>query len=242
MGHQPNEAISALRAYARDLEATAKGGVVSSAGTSKQDDASTQFTGSGAPHQLAIAAAVVCVVLLGGIGLASAVNSAPNAERQQSIPLSAQSASASAVLARAGGASTAQAIRAFNDLGMSRSANALSSAGGTGTDSSPAVQEALTRLASIVEEKLATDGHVSESDLGVALAIMALEVAVSPPGLDLDRLPPGLGGTPPGLDPPWDQSPDFVPPGQDETNPPGGGLDTAPGQNKEGSEQGGGKP
>ena len=248
MGHQSNEARKALRAYARDLQATAVRSAASLAGEPKQGDAPIQYSGSGAPHQLAIAAAVVCVVLLGGIGFASAVSSTPQAESQQANPMSAQSASASAVLARAGGASTAQAIRAFNDLGMSRSASALSTAEGTGTYSSTAVQEALADLVVVVTASLATSGEVFEADIDVALAVGLLEKAVLPPGLDPENLPPGLGGTaPPDQNPLWTppgQDDDFTPPGQDDDfTPPGQDDDfTPPGQDKEKPEQDGGRP
>jgi hypothetical protein len=53
-----------------------RSGSGASMGTPKQGDAPTQFRGSGAPHQLAIAAAVVCVVLLGGIGFVNATSAA----------------------------------------------------------------------------------------------------------------------------------------------------------------------
>jgi len=248
MGHQSNEARKALRAYARDLQSTAGRSAVSFAGEPKQGDAPIQSSGSGAPHQLAIVAAVVCVALLGGIGFATAVKSPPQAESQQAIPLSAQSASASAVLARAGGASTTQAIRAFNELGMSRSASALSSAEGTGTASSTVVQEALANLLVVVGARLEASGEVSEADIDVALAVSVLEKAVLPHGLDADNLPPGLGGTtPPGQNPLWTppgQDPDPAPPGQDDDfTPPGQDDDfTPPGQDKEKPERGGGRP
>jgi len=51
MGHQRNDAISALRAYARDLRVVAGGGQALPLGVAQQGDASIQFSGSGAPHQ-----------------------------------------------------------------------------------------------------------------------------------------------------------------------------------------------
>ncbi len=256
MGHQDSKAISALRAYARDLETTARGGAVSAVGGSEQDDASIQFPGSGAPHQLAIAAVVVCVVLLGGIGIAAATLAAPTANGQHSIPLSAQPESVAVVFSRAGGVSAIQAVQAFNDLGMTRAVNALNAAAGAGTDSSPDVQDALEALIGVVRDKLSQHGYVSETDLDVALAVMAYETVTRPPGLDLDRLPPGHGGTPPGQEPIWTppgQDPDFTPPGQDngfvppgqnpDSIPPGQDPDfTPPGQDKENPGRGGGKP
>ena len=233
MGHQSDDARNALRAYARDLHATAdRGGFASPIGTSKQGDAPIQFLGSGAPHQLALAAAVVCVVLLGGIGFAAA-RPATDAGNQQAHSIATQPTALSAVLARAGSGSTAQAILAFHDLGMSRSVTALRTAGGTSIDSSPAFQGALAYLVSVVEKRLATEGYVNEADLDVALAVMALEDAVRPPSLDLDRIVPGHVGTPPGLDPdfPPGQNPDFNPPGQDPDFPPGQDPDFPPGQN-----------
>jgi|GEM_PF-6795378 len=218
MGHQSNDAREALRAYARDLHtAASRGGSVASIGTSKQDDAPTQFLGSGAPHQLAIAAAVVCVVLLGGIGLAR-VTSSESPSEQQVTATGAPSDSWAAVLTRDSNVSTAQAVRAFSDLGLYRSADVVRAAGESGNDASPAFQQALAFLVSVVETQISTAGHVDEADLGVTLAIIALEDAARPPGLDADRLAPGLGGTPPGLDPTFvapGQDPDFVPPGQD---------------------------
>jgi hypothetical protein len=86
---------------------------------------------------------------------------------------------------------------------------------------------------SVVESRIATEGRVNEDDLDVALAVMALEDAVRLPGLDLDRIVPGLGGTPPGLDPdfPPGQNPDFIPPGLDpDSVPPGQDPDFPPGQ------------
>jgi hypothetical protein len=219
MGHQSTDAGSALRAYARDLQTSAhRGGVASTVGAPKQDDAPTQFLGSGAPHQLAIAAAVVCVVLLGGIGFARVTSSEPSAAQQQATSARAPSDSWSAVLTRDSNVSTAQAVRAFSDLGLYRSADVVRSAGESGNDASPAFRKALAYLVSVVERQISTAGHVDETDLGVTLAIMALEDAARPPGLDADKLGPGLGGIPPGLDPTFvapGQDPDFVPPGQD---------------------------
>ena len=230
MGHQSNDARSALRAYARDLQTSAhRGGVASPVGAPKQDDAPTQFLGSGAPHQLAIAAAVVCVVLLGGIGFARATSTEAPAELLQASPASAPSGSWAAVLTRDSNVSTAQAIRAFSDLGLSRSADILRSAGESGIDTSPAFQQALAHLVSVIDKRISATGHVDENDLGVTLAVIALEDAVRPPGLDVNRIAPGLGGTPPGLDPafvPPGQDPAFVPPGQDPDF-------TPPGQSKE---------
>jgi len=236
MGHQSNDARKALRAYARDLQSAAGSrAVVSSVGTSKQDDASTQFSGSGAPHQLAIASVVVCVVLLGGIGFASATNTTSTARAQNPVPISARSASVVAAFARTGSASTTQAVRAFNDLGMTRSANALDAATGTGTDLSPEVQEALMYLIAEVHEKLTANGFVSELDFDIGAVVHSLEAAVvRPPGLG-DWIPPGLGGTPPGLDP------GFTPPGQDGFTPGQDGF-TPPGQDSEKPERGGAKP
>ena len=243
MGHQSNDARKALRAYARDLQSAAGSGAVAlSVGTSKQDDASTQFSGSGAPHQLAIAAVVVCVVLLGGIGFASATNTSPTAKGQQAVPVSARSASLVAAFARAGSVSTIQAVRAFNDLGMTRSANALDAAAGTGTDLSPEVQEALMYLIAEVHDKLTANGFVSEVDFDIGAAVHSLEsAAVLPPRLNGDWAPPGLGdwappglgvwvppglrGTPPGLDPESTPGQDgFTPPGQDSEKPERGGA------------------
>jgi hypothetical protein len=174
----------------------------------------------------------VCVVLLGGIGFAAARPTA-DAGNLQARSIATEPTALSAVLARAGSGSTAQAILAFHDLGMSRSVNALRTAGGTSIDSSPAFQGALAYLVAVVEKRLTTEGHVNETDLDVALAVMALEDAVRPPDLDHDWIVPGLGGTPPGLDPdfPPGQNPDFIPPGQDPDFPPGQKPDfTPPGQ------------
>lgn len=225
MGHQSNDARDALRAYARDLHTSAnRGGVASPVGVPKQDDAPTQFLGSGAPHQLAIAAAVVCVVLLGGIGFAR-VTSSESPSEQKATATVAPSDSWSAVLTRDSNVSTSQAVRAFSDLGLFRSADVVRAAGESGNDASPAFRQALAYLVSVVETQISTAGHVDEADLGVTLAIIALEDAARPPGLDADRLAPGLGGTPPGLDPTFlapGQDPEFVPPGQDpEFVPPG---------------------
>jgi hypothetical protein len=242
MGHQSDDARNALRAYARDLHAAAnRSGFAAPVGTSKQGDAPIQFLGSGAPHQLAIAAAVVCVVLLGGIGFAAA-RPAADTGNQQPSSISAQPTALSAVLARAGNGSTAQAIQAFNDLGMSRSVTALRTAGGTSIDSSPAFQGALAYLLSVVEKRLATEGRVNEDDLDVALAVMALEDAVRPPGLDLDRIVPGLGRTPPGLDPdfiPSGQDPNFIPPGQEDGD--SGGREDPPDRDRDKPDNGKGE-
>jgi hypothetical protein len=245
MGHQSNDARKALHAYARDLHSTAgRGGFASPVGTSKQGDAPNQFLGSGAPHQLAIAAAVVCVVLLGGIGLAAA-RPAADAGNQQARSMSTRPTALSAVLPPAGNGSTAQAIRAVNDLGMSRSVTALRTVGGTRIDSSPAFQDGLAYLLSVVENRLATEGRVNEADLDVALAIMALEDAARPPGLDLGRIVPGLGDTPPGQNPefiPPGQDPEFIPRGQEEGD--SSSRENPPGQDKDKQDngKGGGKP
>lgn len=254
MGHHSNEARKALRAYARDLQSAAGSGAVAlSVGTSKQDDASAQFSGSGAPHQLAIAAVVVCVVLLGGIGFASATTTTPTAKGQQAVPVSARSATVVAAFARAGSVSTIQAVRAFNDLGMTRSANALDTATGAGTDLSPEVQQALMYLIAEVHDKLTANGFVSELDFDIGAAVHSLEAAaVRPPGFNGVWVPPGLGeSVPPGLGkwvPPglgeWvllGQDPGSTPPGQDGFTPGQDGF-TPPGQDSEKPERGGDKP
>ncbi len=245
MGHQSNEARKALRAYAHNLQTTAhRGGLVSSVGASKQDDASVQFSGSGAPHQLAMAAAAVCVVLLGGIGFAAATSSTPPAQSEQANSVSAQPESFTAVFARTGSIPTSQAIQAFSDLGMTRTVEALRAAADAGVDSSESVTDALSNLVEVVGRKLKTKGTVAESDLDVALAVAGLELAVPPPGLNPLWTPPGHGGEPPGQDPDF---PNFVPPGQDSDREPG--SDSAPGQTKEpnpnkgsGNNSGEGKP
>ena len=251
MGHQSNEAMEALRAYARDLHTVAnRSGSVASIGTSKQDDAPTQFRGSGAPHQLAIAAAVVCVVLLGGIGFVNATNAPDPAGDEVTNPPSAQAVSAVAVFARTGGVSTSQAIRAFSALGLPRAAEALDVATSAGTDSSPAVKLALAALVDAIDKRVDADQPIVEEDMEISLAIAALESAVRPPGLDPNRLRPGLGETPPGQDPVWlaevrdngilrpTVDPILVPPEKDKDN----GRDTAPGQQNEKPERDGGKP
>lgn len=243
MGHPTDDATRALRAYASDLQSTAqRGGLVSLVGASKQDDASVRFSGSGAPHQMALAAAVACVVLLGGIGLANSAGSTPPTQSEPVAASMSRPASFDAVFARAGNITTVNAIRAFADLGMTRSVAALSVASDAGVDSTPGVTGAVSSLFSVVADSLTRTGTVSESDLDVALAVAVLEQAARPPGLDPNRVSPGLGGTPPGQDPAWippGQDPEFVPPGQDpEFVPPGqergpetGKLD-APGQSK----------
>ena len=166
MGHQSNDARDALRAYADDLHTSAvRGGVASPVGASKQDDAPTQFLGSGAPHQFAIAAAVVCVVLLGGIGFVNATSTTDPARDELTNPPSAQTASAVAVFARTGDVSTSHAIRAFNDLGLSRAAEALDVAASAGTDSSPAVKLALTELVDAIDKRVGVDQPIVEEDM-----------------------------------------------------------------------------
>jgi hypothetical protein len=206
---------------------------------------------------LAIAAAVVCVVLLGGIGLAAAINSTPTATSELTNPPIAQSASAVTVLARNGSVSSINAIRAFSDLGLSRAAEALDAATIADVDSTPAVQQALGKLLDIINAKLKTAETIDQQIVVISLAIADLESAVSairPPGLDITYASPGHGGTPPGLNEAWleqvrsrgilspAKEPILVPPGHEKDDRPGKGLDTAPGQTKEKPEKSGGKP
>jgi hypothetical protein len=199
---------------------------------------------------LAIAAAVVCVVLLGGIGFVSATNATDPAGDELTNPPSAQTVSAVAVFVRTGGASTSQAIRAFSDLGLPRAAEALDVATRAGTDSSPAVMLALAELVDAIDGRISADQPIVEEDVAISLAIAGLESAARPPGLDPNWLRPGLGGTPPGQDPAWLQEVQdsgilrhtedliLVPPEKDKAS----GRDTAPGQQEEKPERGGGKP
>jgi hypothetical protein len=199
---------------------------------------------------LAIAAAVVCVVLLGGIGFVSATAATDPAGDKLTNPPSAQTVSAVAVFVRTGGASTSQAIRAFSDLGLPRAAEALDVAASAGTDSSPTVKLALTELVDAIDKRVDADEPIVEEDIAISLAIAGLESAVRPPGLDPNWLRPGLGVTPPGQDSAWPQEvrdngilrptvdPILVPPEKDKAS----GRDTAPGQQEEKPERGGGKP
>ena len=254
MGHQ-TDARKALRAYAHELHSAAPGGAVSSAGGSKQDDASIQSTGSGAPHQLAIAAVVVCVVLLGGIGLAAVTPSTPLDAGDFPNEITADSPNPAAILAMGSGTATTNAIRAFNDLGMTRARDALMDSILNGTDSDPAVLDALATLLVVADQKLSANGHVDETDPDIALAISVVESAVRrPPGLDPDWVAPGLFGTSQHEIAWWiapGQDPNFIPPGLDPTWTPPGLVDNPhaglansepPGQNREDSEREGGKP
>ncbi|MEN8041625.1 MAG: hypothetical protein ABFR95_09000 [Actinomycetota bacterium] len=253
MGHQ-TDARKALRDYAHDLHSSAPGAGLS-AGGSKQDDASIQLTGSGAPHQLAIAAVVVCVVLLGGIGLAAVAPSTDQSADQFPVEVTAQPQNAAAILAMGDGTATTNAIRAFNDLGMDRARDALMDSILNGTDSLPSVQQALATLLAVVDQKLSQDGQVDESDPDVVLAINVVESAVRrPPGLDPEGVTPGTADPgsheiffwiAPGRDP------NFVPPGRDPLWTPPGLVDNphnelanpgAPGQNQEEGAPNGGKP
>jgi hypothetical protein len=255
MGHQSNDAGKALRAYARDLQSSAtRASFAPSVGTSKQDDAPNQLLGSGAPHQLAIAAAVVCVVLLGGIGLAAATNPNDSSKTGLTNPATAQADASSAVLLVTSDMSTPNAIRAFNDLGLSRAANALDAAAGAGIDSSPAVQQAVERIFDIIDARLDSAESVGQSEVTIALAIADLESAVQPPGLDIALVRSGHENLPPGLDDVWLEQvkrrgiPDpadeaiLVPPGHTKADPQGNGRDSAPGQTKDKPEKGGDKP
>jgi hypothetical protein len=135
-------------------------------------------------------------------------------------------------------------------LGLPRAAEALDVAASAGTDSSPAVKLALTELVDAIDKRVDADQPIVEEDMSISLAIAGLESAVRPPGLDPSRSHPGLGGTPPGQDPTWleeirtggilgaTKDPVLVPPENDKAN----GRDTAPGQQDEKPERGGGKP
>jgi hypothetical protein len=255
MGHQSNDARKALLAYARDLHSTAgRGGFVSPVGTSKRDDAPNQFLGSGAPHQLAIAAAVVCVVLLGGIGLATATNSADAPKTGPTQPASVQVEGTSARLINAERMSTPNAIRALHDLGLSRAADALDTAAGAGIDSSPAVLRAIQRIFDITDVRLDSAQQVRETEVIMALAIADLEAATRPRGLDIAQVRSGRENLSPGLNIVWleqvrkrstiasTENPTLIPPGQIKAKKPNTARDSAPGQAKEKPEKGGGKP
>jgi hypothetical protein len=255
MGHQSDDARNALRAYARDLHATAnRGGFAAPVGTSKQGDAPIQFLGSGAPHQLAIAAAVVCVVLLGGIGLAAATNSADVPEADLTQKAIALEESSSAALITTERISTPNAIRALHDLGLSRAAGALDEAADAGLDSSPAVQQAVDRLFTIIGTRLDSADQIRENEVVMALAIADLESAARPRGLDIAQVRSGSADLPPGLDDVWleqvrkrstvdsTESSTLLPPGQIRDQKPNAVRDSAPGQTKEKPEKGSGKP
>lgn len=255
MGHQSNDARKALRAYASELQSSAsRGGFAPSADTSKQDDAPNQFLGAGAPHQLAMAAVVVCVVLLGGIGLVAATNTADvpgTGPTQQARALEETSSGALITTERI---TTPNAIRTLHELGLTRAADALDEAVDAGLDSSPAVRQAIERLFDIIGTSPDSAEQFSQDGVVLALAISDLESAIRPPGLDIDRVQPGNGGIPPGLDDAWleqvkergilspTEDPVLVPPGRDKVSSGGNGRDEAPGQTKNNEKKDNGKP
>ncbi|NHZ71309.1 MAG: hypothetical protein GWP18_06670, partial [Proteobacteria bacterium] len=223
MGHRDQNAIDELRAYARDIEnATSRGGL-QRVGRPDQDDARFKKPTSGAPHQLAVAALVACVVLIGSI---VALVGAPENSKSAGGAIVADGSShvaGSSFLTY--GNSPAQAMRVFSSIGMPRVVAALSAASEAGVFSDPATTSALADVRMIIDEYIRSGRTIDESSEPLASAVDDLEDAVRPPGLDPDVDPPGQGGTPPGQDPeftPPGQDPEFTPPGQDpEFTPPG---------------------
>jgi len=237
MGHRNDDALSALRAYARDLDATPGSGSLQVVGGSDQDGAYGNKPGSsGAPHQLAIAAVAVGVVLIGSIGIVSARST--SGVNIGSTPSVSQTATAQPTtpdnLAHSRG--MANAAKAYNSIGLVRTAAAIESAITSGMDASPAFMTALEDVRGIVASSVLSGAGLDESVEPLEDAVLALESSASrPPGLDADTVPPGQGGTPPGQDPtftPPGQDPTFTPPGQDPTfTPPGQSGDNDDGSN-----------
>jgi hypothetical protein len=211
MGHR-QDAIEALRAYARDVETTINGGAVSSVGSTSQDDAAATSPAPGAPHLLAVSAVAASVVLVGAIAISGVIGMSEDAN---ATPDASPTTLSTPV---ASGPSSATAVRALNEHGLTQAAQNVLLAMSAGIDESPAATEALEAVFDRIDALVASGAPVTETDSELAAALAILEEATRPPGLDTDRLPPGQGGTPPG------QDPTFTPPGQDPTfTPPGQG-------------------
>ncbi len=225
MGYRHDDSLAALRAYARELDAATTRGELVAVGGLDQDGAPARGSGSGGPRQLAIAAVAAGVVLIGSIGIAAAsgiwldptssVSSAGSTVRQQRTTQDASP----------GSPSTIQAVKAFNTIGMPRSAAAVETALDTGMDTDPSFVGALERVREVVADYLAKGRAFDESTGPLGEAVNSLLAAIGPPGLDPSWLPPGQGGTPPGQDPSFvvpGEGRTFIPPGQDPAfTPPG---------------------
>jgi hypothetical protein len=209
MGHRI-DAIEALRAYARDVEDTINGGVVSSVGGTNQDDAAATRAAHGAAHLLAMSAIAASVVLVGAIATSFVIATSDGSVPAVSAPKPTPSLIASSA------DSTATAVRALNENGSTQAAQNVLQAMSLGTDATQVVAEALHAVVDRIDVLVASGSSVSATDPALATALENLEEATRPPGLDPDLLAPGQAGTPQG------QDPTFVPPGKDPTMAPPG--------------------
>jgi hypothetical protein len=166
-----------------------------------------------------VSAVAASVVLVGAIAISGIIGMSSDAD-----PVAGPSQTTLSTPA-APAPLTATAVRALNEHGLTQAAQNVLLAMSAGTDESPAVTEALEVVFDRIDALVASGASVTEADSELAAALVILEEATRPPGLDPDRLPPGQGGTPPGQDPtftPPGQDPTFTPPGQDPTfTPPG---------------------
>jgi hypothetical protein len=226
MGHR-HDAIEALRAYARDVENTANGGVVSPVGSTNQDDAAATGPAHGAPHLLAASAVAASVVLVGAIAISGIVGMSRDADPAAGTSQTTLSTPATPAPL------TATAVRALNEHGLTQAAQNVLLAMSAGTDESPEVADALQAVLDRIDAIVASGVAVTNADPDLETALANLEEATRPPGLDPDRLPPGQGGTAPGQDPTFvqpGQDPTFVQPGRGENGdaPQGNGTGKPP--------------
>jgi len=223
--------IEALRAYAREIEATVDAAAPVRVGSSHQDEALSPSARKGAAPLLPLA--VVSFALVGAVALAATVGSSRTAISESTAPSSI--ATTTATIQKQATPNAERAVLLLASRGLTDTATVIEDLISSGMADEPSVAAAIEALRAVVETRSSLTARTLAFDPAVIAAIGLLEAATRPPGLDPDRIPPGQGGTPPGQDEtftPPGQDETFTPPGQDETfTPPGQGT-TDPGSDK----------
>ena len=237
MGNRATDAVAALRAYAREIEADVERSAHAPLPVSRHGDVTMPSASAGARFIAPLV--IVSAVVMGLAGTAVALLGTRSATPPVAAPLLEATADSAPLVNEPPATVFAErAVLRLRTSGLDTAATSIETAVQRGIVERADVQAAIASLMAVLDERVGVDIEALLSDPVVLAASNMLEAIVRPPGLDPDFTPPGLGGTPPGQDPdftPPGNDPDFVPPGQDDDFVPPGQDDdfVPPGQDED---------
>jgi hypothetical protein len=175
--------------------------------------------------------AAVGVVLVSVIALAAFLMTEPPSQGAEDVTVEASRPRI--IETNPTGAMAQRAVNLFRSNGLEIAAQMVENAVDAGLHTSPESVAAIAELSALVAVHDGDPMANILADAKVVSALVRLNQATRPPGLDPNWIPPGLGGVPPGQDDdfvPPGQDDDFVPPGQDDDFVPPGRDDVKPGR------------